>query len=98
MAARVVVTREEGRWWLADVPAVPGAHTCSETTLGSLDTYVREVTVPEDLPDAAIADLEFRWELHLSDGDSSTRSRSSGTRRVPTCSRVAGRSPTSPDC
>jgi hypothetical protein len=68
MTYRVVVTREDGAW-LADVPEVQGAHTCTETTLGSLDTYVREVTIDDDLPDEAMADLEFAWVLEMSDDD-----------------------------
>jgi hypothetical protein len=68
MTYRVVVTREDGAW-LGDVPGMQGAHTFSPTTLAMLDTYMREVTIDDDLPDEAMADLEFEWVLEMSHDD-----------------------------
>jgi hypothetical protein len=68
MTYRVVVTREDDAW-LGDVPGMQGAHTFSPTTLAMLDTYMREVTIDDDLPDEAMADLEFAWVLEMSDDD-----------------------------
>jgi hypothetical protein len=63
----VTVTREDGAW-LADVD-LDGAFTESDDLPG-LDTYCREVTVlMDDLPESAMPDCEFAWELHLSDDD-----------------------------
>jgi hypothetical protein len=53
---RVVVTRENGHW-LADVPALQGAHTYARS-LPALDQAVREVVVlAADLPDEAMPGL-----------------------------------------
>ena len=65
-AYRVVVTREEGHW-LADVPALEGAHTYSRS-LPALDQAVREVVVlAADLPDEAMPSLMFEYEYHTGD-------------------------------
>ncbi len=58
----VIVTREDGAW-LADVPAVPGAHTFARTLTG-LRRSVREVIiVMEDLPDDAEVAMVFRFDV-----------------------------------
>lgn len=65
---RVVVTRED-RDWLADVPALKGAHTDARS-LAKLDGCVREVIVlADDLPDGATADLDLAYEYHIGDAD-----------------------------
>jgi predicted RNase H-like HicB family nuclease len=62
----VVVTRE-GNDWLAAVPELPGAHTDARS-LRTLDGYVREViTLLEDLPDGAEAELTLDYEFHTGD-------------------------------
>lgn len=69
MACRVVVRRdpEDGRFWLADVDGLPGAHTSSRS-LATLDRYVREVVVlAADLPDGAEDDLELEWAYRTGD-------------------------------
>jgi hypothetical protein len=68
MTYRVIVTWEDGNW-LADVPEVQGAHTYSPYGLAKLDTYVREVTIDDDLPDEAMADLQFEWVFEVSHAD-----------------------------
>lgn len=66
MSYRVIVTREDGHW-LADVPELEGTHTHART-LSALDRYVREaVVLGADLPDDAMADLEF--DYHFNTGD-----------------------------
>jgi hypothetical protein len=63
---RVVVTREDGRW-LADVPALGGAHTYARS-LPALDQAVREVVVlAADLPDEAMPGLVLDYEYHTGD-------------------------------
>jgi hypothetical protein len=63
---RVVVTRE-GDDWLADVPALEGAHTFARSMAG-LDRAVREVVVmAADLPDAAMPDLQLDWSFDTGD-------------------------------
>ncbi len=58
----VIVTREDGAW-LADVPAVPGAHTFART-LTSLRRSVREVIIlMDDLPDDAEVAMSFRFDV-----------------------------------
>ncbi len=58
----VIVTREDGAW-LADVPAVAGAHTFARTLTG-LRRSVREVIiVMDDLPDDAAVVMVFRFEV-----------------------------------
>ena len=65
-AYRVVVTREEGHW-LADVPALEGAHTYARS-LPALDQAVREVVVlAADLPDEDMPGLVFEYEYHTGD-------------------------------
>lgn len=67
-AYRVVVTREDGHW-LADVPALPGAHTFARN-LPALDQSVREVIVlADDLPDAAMPELVLEYDYHTGDAD-----------------------------
>ncbi|MDT4936104.1 MAG: hypothetical protein QOK11_3996 [Pseudonocardiales bacterium] len=62
MSYEVVITRE-GDDWLADVPAVPGAHTFARS-LPSLFASVREVIVlMDDLDDDAEPDVTFRFEV-----------------------------------
>ena len=61
-AYRVIVTSEDGQW-LADVPALAGAHTFA-STLPALERHVREVIVlaeglPQDAADSITLDLEF---------------------------------------
>jgi predicted RNA binding protein YcfA (HicA-like mRNA interferase family) len=59
----VVVTREDGHW-LADVPALAGAHTYARS-LPALDQAVREVIVlAADLPDEAMPGLvlDYRYD------------------------------------
>lgn len=66
---RVVVRRdpEDGRFWLADVDGLPGAHTSSRS-LATLDRYVRDVVVlAADLPDDAGPDLELEWVYRTGD-------------------------------
>lgn len=63
---RVVVTREDGRW-LADLPALAGAHTYARS-LPALDQAVREVIVlAADLPDEAMPGLALDYEYHTGD-------------------------------
>ncbi len=58
----VIVTREDGAW-LADVPAVAGAHTFARTLTG-LRRAVREVViVMDDLPDDAAVAMSFRFDV-----------------------------------
>jgi len=58
----VIVTREDGAW-LADVPAVPGAHTFARTLTG-LRRSVREVIiVMDDLPDGDAVAMVFRFDV-----------------------------------
>ena len=58
----VIVTRE-GDSWLADVPAVPGAHTFARSLAG-LARSVREVIVlMADLADDAIPELTFTYQV-----------------------------------
>jgi len=58
----VIVTREDGAW-LADVPAVAGAHTFARTLTG-LRRSVREVIiVMDDLPDDAAVAMVFRFDV-----------------------------------
>lgn len=65
---RAIVTRE-GKDWLADVPALEGAHTFART-LPKLMQYVREVIVlAEDLPDGAMKDLDIDFVYRTSDPD-----------------------------
>ncbi len=65
---RVVVTREDGHW-LADVPALHGAHTYARS-LPPLDQAVREVVVrAADLPDEAMPGLVLEYDYHTGAGD-----------------------------
>jgi len=58
----VIVTREDGAW-LADVPAVAGAHTFARTLTG-LRRSVREVIfLMDDLPDDAAVAMSFRFDV-----------------------------------
>jgi len=58
----VIVTREDGAW-LADVPAVAGAHTFARTLTG-LRRSVREVIiVMDDLPDGDAVAMVFRFDV-----------------------------------
>jgi len=58
----VIVTREDGAW-LADVPAVAGAHTFARTLTG-LRRSVREVIIlMDDLPDDAAVAMSFRFDV-----------------------------------
>jgi hypothetical protein len=62
MSYVVTVTRE-GDAWLADVPAVAGAHTYARSLRG-LTQAVREVIVlMADLPDDADVQLDFRFDV-----------------------------------
>lgn len=57
---RVVVTRERDAW-LADVPALAGAHTWAKN-LPALDRNVREaIALAEDRPDGAEASLAIDY-------------------------------------
>jgi predicted RNase H-like HicB family nuclease len=59
---RVVVTHEDGRW-LAEVPALAGAHTYARS-LPALGQAVREVIVlAADLPDEAMPGLVLDFEV-----------------------------------
>jgi predicted RNA binding protein YcfA (HicA-like mRNA interferase family)/predicted RNase H-like HicB family nuclease len=59
---KVVVTREGGSW-LADVPAVPGAHTFARSLTG-LAKSVREVIIlMADLDDHAKPELTFTYQV-----------------------------------
>lgn len=65
-AYHVVVTHEEGHW-LADIPALEGAHTYARS-LPALDQAVREVVVlAADLPDEDMPGLAFEYEYHTGD-------------------------------
>lgn len=71
---RVVVTREDGHW-LADVPALEGAHTYARN-LPTLDQAVREVVVlAADLPDEAMPALVLDYEYHTGDANLDTTAR-----------------------
>jgi hypothetical protein len=64
----VVVTREDDHW-LADVPALAGAHTYARS-LPALDHAVREVIVlAADLPDEAMPDLVLDYRYDTGDPD-----------------------------
>jgi hypothetical protein len=70
-AYRVSARRDpdDGRFWLADVDGLEGAHTSSRS-LATLDRYVREVIVlVADLPDDAMGELELEWEYQTGDPD-----------------------------
>jgi DNA-binding CsgD family transcriptional regulator len=71
---RVIITRDDGHW-LADVPALQGAHTYARS-LPALDQAVREVVVlAADLPDEAMPGLVLEFEYHTGDAglDATTR-------------------------
>ncbi len=58
----VIVTREDGSW-LADVPAIAGAHTFARSLAG-LTRSVREVIIlMADLDDNATPDLTFTYQV-----------------------------------
>jgi hypothetical protein len=58
----VIVTREDGSW-LADVPAVPGAHTIARS-LSGLAKSVREVIIlMADLNDDVAPELTFTYQV-----------------------------------
>lgn len=58
----VIVTREGGSW-LADIPAVPGAHTFARSLAG-LAKSVREVIIlMADLDDDATPELSFTYQV-----------------------------------
>lgn len=58
----VIVTREGGSW-LADIPAVPGAHTFARSLAG-LARSVREVIIlMADLDDDATPELSFTYQV-----------------------------------
>jgi len=60
----VLVTREGPRW-LADIPALPSAHTWARTLPG-LEQAVRDaIIVTQGLPDEAAETLRFSFEFHL---------------------------------
>ncbi|BBZ09810.1 MULTISPECIES: nucleoside/nucleotide kinase family protein [Mycobacterium] len=62
MTYSVHVTRE-GDAWLADVPAVAGAHTFAHSLAG-LAKSVREVIIlMDDLPDDADVELDFHYDV-----------------------------------
>jgi len=64
---RVVVTRDEDGYWLADVPELEGSHT-DASNLTALDRYVREVIVlGADLPDEAMDDLSIEYAYQTPD-------------------------------
>lgn len=68
---RVDVQRdpEDGRFWLADVAGLHGAHTSSRS-LATLDRYVREVIVlSADLPDDAESELQLDWHYMTGNPD-----------------------------
>jgi predicted RNase H-like HicB family nuclease len=63
MSYTVEVTREKDAW-LADVPAVAGAHTFAHSLEG-LAKSVREVIIlMDDLPDDAEIDLDLRFDVN----------------------------------
>lgn len=77
-AYEVVATREDGMW-LADVPAVPGAHTFARS-LPSLLASIREVIVlMDDLPDDATP--EFSLTFDVDDPDVGAAAQLSALRR-----------------
>jgi predicted RNase H-like HicB family nuclease len=63
-----VDARRDGDTWLAEVPALPGAHTWGRSLAG-LRRAVREViTLMADLPDSAVDDesaFDVRWRFHF---------------------------------
>ena len=62
MSYDVIITREDDAW-LADVPAVRGAHTFARS-LPSLFDSVREVIVlMDDLPDDAKPEIVFKFDM-----------------------------------
>jgi hypothetical protein len=65
-AYTVIVTREDDQW-LADVPALEGAHTFART-LPALDIAVREVVVlAADRPDEDMPRLRIDYRYHTGD-------------------------------
>ena len=62
-----VVVNREGVNWLADVPAVPGAHTWARNLVAP-DAAVREaIALAKDLPDAAEDGLDLVWDYRTGD-------------------------------
>src|ERR1035437_9952344 len=58
----VVVTREGGSW-LADVPALPGAHTFARSLTGLAKSVREVIIVMADLDDHAKPELTFTYQV-----------------------------------
>lgn len=70
----VVVTHENGAW-LADVPALAGAHTFARN-IPSLQKAVRElIALAEDLPDGAEhgLDIDYEYRIGIPEVEAETR-------------------------
>lgn len=58
----VTVTREDGNW-LADVPAVPGAHTFARSLAGLVESVREVITLMDDLDDNAEPAVNLLFEV-----------------------------------
>jgi hypothetical protein len=58
----VHVTRE-GETWLADVPAIAGAHTFARSLKGLTESVREVVILMDDLPDDAEVQLDFHYDV-----------------------------------
>jgi len=84
----VVATREDGMW-LADVPAVPGAHTFARSLPALLESVREVVGLMDDLPDDATPDFTLTFDVD--DPDVGTAAQLSALRPAPRDHRPAER-------
>jgi len=62
----VTVTREDG-YWLADVPAVPGAHTFARSLNGLMESIREVIVLMDDLADDDMPSVHL--DFQTADGD-----------------------------
>ena len=58
-----VVAIREGGMWLADVPAVPGAHTFARSLPALLESIREVIVLMDDLPDDATPDFRLTFDV-----------------------------------